>query len=293
MKLLTNQIQKTVRKSASFAHHKPTKFLRSVSLVFIFIVVFLLVFTLLGCTATGSTYADVYAVKFTVDSSENGTIAVVAGYYGICGISSNTTTTTTCAALGNLTALADFQYINTSTSTAVDLVSLAKIVSDELIHPTVFIVSLVFVLSAMATSLVDLVCINPNTTASSILKSISLWSCIISTLLCGIGSAWAHVAANTLAKVLYESTGGLVTASIGRRMDAMGWTSFSFLWICTAIIVLCAAIDAYQQARQANITEVLYEQEGPDTVKYGLPPATVVRDVLTVDGTMYGRQTHC
>ncbi|KAK9369177.1 Ca2+ regulator and membrane fusion protein Fig1-domain-containing protein [Lipomyces kononenkoae] len=250
---------------------QPTRFLRALIVVYFFITFFLLLFSVLGSTGSGSAYSSVYAVKFSVGSSSNQTISVQSGYYGLCATNNSTIT---CTSLTNTTVLGGYQSVKTSSGTTVDLLSLAELVSEQIIHPTLILSSLVFVGIAFLAACARMVIEDPESWYASILNSTTLWSCIVATILWGMGISWTHVSANTLASVVYNSTSEAVSATLGKKMDAMGWAAFAFLLQSTAAIVICVALDARHVSASAK------QKSGIEEGTYALP---TVRDIYGSD----------
>ncbi|KAK9492146.1 Ca2+ regulator and membrane fusion protein Fig1-domain-containing protein [Lipomyces doorenjongii] len=254
-------LKKFLPKSDSSQPHR-TRTLRSLIVVFLFITVFLLLFSILGSSGTASSYSSVYAVKFSLTSSSNQTISVQSGYYGLCATGNSTIL---CTSLKNTTALDIYRSVKTSSGAKVDLVSLAELVSEKIIHPTLILSSLVFVVMAFLAGCARMIVDDPESWHASILNSATLWSCILATVLWGMGISWSHVSANTLALVLYNSTSEAISATLGKKMDAMGWTAFAFLLQSTAAIVICVALDARHAAANAD------QKSGLEEGVYTLP----------------------
>lgn len=201
---------------------------------------------LLGCTKPASAYSSVYAVKFTTAGGVNGTVSMKASYYGICGTSNSTTVCQSPDSTSD--SLLPFRYAKAKSAT-VDLVALTSIVSDEIIHPTLAISALTFAIFAFLAAIALQFVKNPDSTISHLLNTCTLWSTVLSTMLSGMCVSWSHVAANTLAHTLSGATSEAVQAKIGRQMDAMGWTAFSFLLLTTGAVVVCVACDAIRPDR--------------------------------------------
>ncbi|KAK9239864.1 Ca2+ regulator and membrane fusion protein Fig1-domain-containing protein [Lipomyces kononenkoae] len=253
--------KKLLPKSSS-KQGRPTRLLRGLIVVYFFITIFLLLFSVLGSSGSASAYSSVYAVKFSVISSSNQTISVQSGYYGLCATSN---VTITCTSLTNITALNSYQSVKTSSGTTVDLLSLAKLVSQQIIHPTLILSSLVFVAMAFLAACARMVIEDPESWYASILNSTTLWSCILATILWGMGISWSHVSANALALVLDNVTSEAISATLGKKMDAMGWAAFAFLLQSTAAIVICVALDARHAAANAK------QKSGIEEGTYPLP----------------------
>ncbi|KAK7206619.1 Ca2+ regulator and membrane fusion protein Fig1-domain-containing protein [Myxozyma melibiosi] len=220
---------------------KPAAAARAFIFLFLFITVFLLVFMLLGCTKSPSTYSSVYAVRFTTTGGVNGTVSMDASYYGVCGIS-NTTTVCQRSTSATSTALLPFRYAKSASAT-VDLVALAEIVKKDIIHPTLAISTLTFTILALLSSSASWTVVNTDSTVAHLLNTCTLWSTVLATMLSGMTVSWSHVAGSTLAQTLSGATNGAVEGHIGRRMDAMGWTAFSFLLLTTAAVVVCVVLE--------------------------------------------------
>ncbi|KAK9322816.1 Ca2+ regulator and membrane fusion protein Fig1-domain-containing protein [Lipomyces orientalis] len=267
-------VKKFLPKSAKKPH--PTRSLRFFIVVFLFITVFLLLFSILGSSSTASTYSSVFAVKFSLTSSSNQTISVQSGYYGLCATSNSTIT---CTSVKNTTALDSYRSVKSSSGAKVDLVSLAELVSEKIIHPTLIISSLVFVIVGFFSGCARLIIDDPESWYASILNSSTLWSCILATVLWGMGVAWSHVSANTLALVLYDSTSGAISATLGKKLDAMGWTAFAFLLQSTGAVVICVALDA----RHAADNSASAEQKG--SVEDGMYTLPSVGHIYAGDNT--------
>ncbi|KAK9466143.1 Ca2+ regulator and membrane fusion protein Fig1-domain-containing protein [Lipomyces arxii] len=218
-----------------------TKSIRSFVSTLLFITIFLLLFSLLGSLSTKSTYSSVYAVQFKSALASNKTLTLQSGYYGVCADMSSIMT---CSHRGNTSSLDPYRAVRTKSNGVVDLVSLAELVSTKLIHPTLPIAGLLFVCIAFFSSIARSFVTSVESMSASVLNSVTLWSCILSTVVWGMAVAWTHVSSNTLALVLHDSTGGLISAVRGTKLDAMGWTAFGFLLLSTASIVLCVALDA-------------------------------------------------
>ncbi|KAK9481144.1 Ca2+ regulator and membrane fusion protein Fig1-domain-containing protein [Lipomyces japonicus] len=248
----------------------PARGLRGFVVLMLFISIFLILFSILGSSSAGQAYSSVYAVKFTSRlTATNATVEARSGYYGVCVFSSLSSSSITCSGLSNVTSLDQYRNVKattTSGSSSVDLIDLAVTLSQHIIHPALSIASLTFVILAFCSTAVRMFIVHADSILAGASNTAALWSSVLSLLLLGMNASWTHAASTSLARILTISTSGTITATMGRKLDAMAWTTFSFLLI-VSVSNVALAIQDDREAAKSQLEDAqkqqIQQQHGP------------------------------
>jgi hypothetical protein len=226
-------------------------------LILLFINVFLLAFLLLGCTTDTETYSSTYLVKYSFNkssaiyplikssySSKNFTgyedISVRTGYLSLCVDVDNETA---CASRSDLTSFknitaVDIYTVNSnSSSTTLDIVSLAAEYSNEIVHPYILIASIILTIILFLSLLYIVI---PGLLGKHFVTKFNLVLAPVLALLWGLGAMWEHVASKAGKSLVEKASMGIIKADIGLKASAMTWTPFTFF-----VIVAIGVIGLY------------------------------------------------
>lgn len=214
-------------------------------LLLLLINVFILAFLLLGCYSDSSTYSSTYLVKYSFNESsaiyplitssyksrnltDYEMMQVRAGYLSLC---IDVGEDRTCMSKSNLgqfiqvTAVDIYTVNSNSSSTSLDIVSLASEFSNEIVHPYILIACIVLTIVLFLSLLYVAI---PGLPAQILVNKFNLALAPILALVWGLGAMWAHVAANASQRLVEKASMGIVVAHIGKKASAMTWTPFTF-----------------------------------------------------------------
>ncbi|CUM64288.1 uncharacterized protein PRCAT00001886001 [Priceomyces carsonii] len=217
-----------------------------ITVISLFISVFLLSFLLMGCLDTSSTYSDVYFASLSYnkssgfyseveakykDSNSSSTLAKMSvriGYIATCVALDGKFT---CTSFGSLLKLSSYSGISlledADDANDMDLVKIAKDIN-ETCHPRVLMAAIIITLVLLVVLCYVSIPLLPGKNLGR--KFICLLSSA-NVLLWGLGAMLQHQAANTSKQIVGSASMNIVSASIGKRAEAMSWTAFSFLLI--------------------------------------------------------------
>ncbi|EDO17460.1 hypothetical protein Kpol_1037p57 [Vanderwaltozyma polyspora DSM 70294] len=239
---------------------------RILALCFNFITIFLTVFLLIGCYSTHhdstflvrykfnseSSFYPVLQNSFATESAETKgleKIVVKSGYMGICidkiPSNFNSTSKTICYSRSaiektklyndvSLTLLNIQSTNSTSTPSKINILELAKLTSDNVIHPyvlmaTIVLTILMFILLVYVTVPYELpfkLYIN---------QLLLVWSSAL-VLLWGMGATSTHIGAHASKDFIPAASLGIISVHVGKKAGTMAWFSFAFLLIDCLIL---------------------------------------------------------
>lgn len=219
---------------------------RVISLVLLFINIFLLAFLLLGCTNIGDIYSSTYLIEYTFNKSSpiyplirdsyasknlSGyeTLSVRASYLSLCiyieGYDMQCTSRSDLDTFARTTAVEIYQVNSNASAVSLDIVELASTFSNDIVHPYILIVSVIFTIILFLMLFYIVIPELPGKTMLT--RVVLLLSCIV-TLLWSIGSIWAHVAVDAGKNLTQEASMGIIKAEVGSKAESMTWVPFSF-----------------------------------------------------------------
>lgn len=244
---------------------KLPRFLMFVSII---IVVFLLGFLLVSCTAEPKAYSDVYLTEFNFNkssplynnvklsfSSSNSSgmadMSLRVGYLGIC-ISMKDVNS--CSTYNNLTWLSEFSgtsIVPTSSKTSGGTLDLAALARDfrEVCYSNVVIAATVMSLILLVLIFWLIIPCAPGKLLG--LKIVTFLSAI-DALLWGLGAMLQHVATHAANKLVPSASMQIISAKIGTRAEAMSWTAFTFILLVCILGVFMFLSEMKQRRKQLD-----------------------------------------
>lgn len=208
----------------------------------------LLVFLLLGCVDTSSSYSNVYLFNYKFNSSsllyqhltldlnstnsttstttsildaDLSTISVKVGYLAFCISSEELEQCISNANLANIP-----QMSVTFLETKFDLLNIAQTFHNSIVHSHLLMASVILTLTILV-----ILCylILPVSFGAVVVKKIGLVLTFINMILWGLGSMLQHQLVNATTKLISGVSFEIVEVGRGQRAETMTWVAFSFL----------------------------------------------------------------
>lgn len=227
-------------------------------------------FLLVGCynVSQSSTYlvkyqfnteSPLYSVISTQFNSQNYTgdledVKILSGYMGVCVDNipadyyrnSSTKSSKVCfnrkkvddmEIYDDLTIkIFNFKSSNStdeSQSSDLNILDLAHQNSEELVHPYLLMVVIIFTILLFGITFYAMI---PKLPFKNQVQLILMGLSAVITLLWAIGAIWAHVAINCNVSLISRASMNIITAEKGTKSQALSWTAFSFMLIDCIII---------------------------------------------------------
>lgn len=249
--------------SLSIAWFTIKKMPRILMLILLFINVFLLAFLLLGCTNNVYTYASTYLIEYQFNESspifpliKNSyrsknltnyeTMSVRAGYLSLCVDIADEMTCTSRTNLDQfkqLTSVDIYTVNSNSSSTTLDIISLAAKFSNDIVHPYILIASIILTIVLFLSLLYVII---PGLPGKILVNKFNLVLAPILALLWGLGAMWTHVGCDAGGGMVDMSSMYIVESHIGRKASAMTWTPFTFLILVASGVIGLHLRDLHQ-----------------------------------------------
>lgn len=224
------------------------------TMIFLFISIFLLSFLILGCFKVDSTYSSIYLIKYQFNQSNpmyplisksftesNFTVsydklAIKANYAYVC---MQFNSTLNCQSRTNVLQykdLTEVQLYTTSSSSAPNTINpivLASKFATDIIHPYLLIITIIL---SIALFLIVLYSNIPSLPHKTKVTKINLSLSLILTLFAGLTAIWGHIASKSGKELVEIASMNIIEAHIGRKAQALHWTPFAFFMMVTFML---------------------------------------------------------